>query len=170
MQDINPMPGLNPPLTITCAWLAQHGACKDQVHLFDEAFPDGMPVNREALTRAASLGLSLAWFAKRGLLPAIYADYLAERVSLLADYEAGHDLLIADYQAKRDALLSSYQAKRDALTANSKAKRPPLSDAAFRAKRDVLLAYYAATDRALHADYEARRNTLLIAALLAAGG
>jgi len=147
MPDNNPMPSLNPPLTITRAWLDQYGACKDQADLFEKLWPQGAVVTQDTLASAARAGLSLEWLAEKVLPPALYAAYLAERVPLLADYMAKHEVLDADYHAKRAPLLADY-----------------------RAKRAPLLVEYAAKDIPLYAEYEARRNTLLIAALLAAGG
>ena len=144
MQDINPMPGLNPPLTITCAWLAQHGACKDQADLFEKLWPDGAVVTKDTLARAARAGLSLEWLAEKVLPPALYAAYLAERVPLLTDDQAKREVLDAAYYAKRAPLLAEY-----------------------RAKRAPLLEEYVAKDTPLYADYEAQRNTLLIATLSA---
>ena len=180
MLGNNPMPSLNPPLTITRAWLDQYGACKDQADLFEKLWPQGAVVTQDTLTSAARAGLSLEWLAEKVLPPALYAAYLAKRVPLLADYMAKHEVLVADYHAKRAPLLADYQAmlaplfddylaERVPLLADDQAKREVL-DADYHAKRAPMLAEYAAKDIPLYADYEARRNTLLIAALLAAGG
>lgn len=145
------------PLAITREWLDRHSACKDQIDLFDETYPDGVLVTWETLVRAGCAGLNLEWFAQRVLLPAAYAAYDAERAPLYANY-----------QVKRDALLANYEAKLDVLAANCKVKCAVLSDATFRAKRNVLLAEYAMVDLALYAEYKPKRDALLIAVLGAA--
>ena len=51
--------------TVSGAWLREQGACFDQVDLFQTTFGYAeVPITREGLVRAASIGLNLGWLAE----------------------------------------------------------------------------------------------------------
>ena len=57
------------PKKITAAMLRQHGACADQVRVFETNWPDGMTPTIAACRKAARLRLDIGW-AARNLLSA----------------------------------------------------------------------------------------------------
>jgi len=134
MRGKNPMPGLNPPLTITRAWLAQHDACEDQADLFEKLWPDGAVVTKDTLARAVRAGLSLEWLVKQVLSPAAYAAYLMERGPLDAGYMAEYVVLDAAYRATWNVMDAAHEANMNALLATYRARRDALLIAAIWAE------------------------------------
>jgi predicted DsbA family dithiol-disulfide isomerase len=104
--------------TITRAWLEDRGACHDQVATFAAEWPDGVEITREALLRAAELGLDLSWFADHVLSEqarqaydvAIAPALQAYRVAIAPALQAYDVALEPARQAYRVALAQARQA------------------------------------------------------------
>ena len=142
---------------ISRKWLDERGACREQVQLFEQVWPDGVAVTRETLELSAKAGLILQWFAER-VLPR--SDYAA--------YRSQWDALYTAYQSQRDTLYAALQSQCKTLYAALQSQREPqvgTLEAACEVQCDKLFSVYLAQRDTLYAAYQSQRDTLLINAL-----
>jgi len=73
---------------ITAEMLEAKGACKDQVVVFRQLWPDGVVPSLGTCEKAQEAGLDLTWFVDHMLSASAWAAYQAARAPALAAYQA----------------------------------------------------------------------------------
>jgi hypothetical protein len=80
---------------ITVRKLKDHGACDEQVEIFEKHWPKGTEVTEKVLRKAHRINLTLSWFAAdflsnvlyrrfhKSLVPHVYEEYPKWKLSVL---------------------------------------------------------------------------------------
>ena len=120
---------------VTDKTLRRLGACADQVdqvELFRRTFPDGANPTRKNLLLAASVGLSLDWYASKALSAPLRAEYYRQIALLLAEYDKQAALLRVEHDKQIAPLRAAYDQQAALLWAEYEKQTAPLLWGLFR--------------------------------------
>jgi len=90
---------------ITTKILQARRACKHQVKIFEDEWPDGCTVSLETIRRAQSLNITVQWAAEQFLKDKFLENYVEARATLWGDYEEARATLWSTYVEALASLL-----------------------------------------------------------------
>ena len=115
-------------MKITKEFLLSLEACRDQVELFCELYPDGLSrVTGPVVRRALREGLDVEWLLDC-LSEALWVEYIHQRAPLWAEYARQRAALRVEYDHQRAAILTEYDRQRASLGAEYSRQHAAIRD------------------------------------------
>lgn len=117
-------------MKVTAKMLKKKGACKGQIKVFKEEWPDGVEVTLDNCLRAEELRLDIYWFASTFLTGKCLETYLKAKAPALEAYLKAIITAREAYEKVKTPAEEAYKEKIDtAEEAYKKAIAPALAEA-----------------------------------------
>lgn len=89
-------------MKVTAKWLRSKFACKDELKVFENEWPDGMPITKEAIVRAFALGLDVDFGVEQILSEPAIESYETQRVVAWGTFHSSTNREEVDLATYRD--------------------------------------------------------------------